>query len=187
MVINDRYAEARCVCKKYPLGIAIKIGIIVATVILAFIGLTMGPLLSGTVFMLCGFGIFLLYFALWKYTTVEYEYLFLAGEFSVDKIYGASSRKQVLNISFHQVELIAACNSDRIASYKNNPNYQMMNYTSGDQNKRRYSMILNDKGKQIHLLIEPTAEMLELFYLSSPSKVFLEQDDINLIKNATRL
>lgn len=187
MVINDRYAEARIVCKKYPKGMLIRAGIILATIVLAFIGLTMGNLLMGSVFMICGIGIFFLYFGLWKYTTIEYEYLFLAGEFSVDKIYGAASRKQAVNLEFSQVELVAAADSDRVALYKNNPNCKVMDFTSGDLSKRRYSMIANHKENKLHLILEPTTEMLELFYLSSPSKVFLEREDAELIRNAARL
>lgn len=187
MVINDRYAEARVVCKKYPKGIIIKIAIILATVLLAFIGLTMGSLLMGSVFMICGVAIFFLYFGLWKYTKIEYEYLFLAGEFSVDKIYGATSRKQAINVVFSQAEIVAATDSDRIAPYKNNPNCKVMDFTSGDVSKRRYSMIVNGKENKLHLILEPTTEMLELFQLSSPSKVFLEREDAELIRNTARL
>ena len=48
-------------------------------------------------------------------------------------------------------------------------------------------MIANAKDQSVHLILEPTTEMLELFHLSSPSKVFLEPEDAELIRNAAHL
>ena len=50
----------------------------------------------------------------WVYTKVEYEYDFLNGELSVDKILGARSRKHIAEYDIKKAELIARANSDEV-------------------------------------------------------------------------
>ncbi|MGN0242744.1 MAG: DUF6106 family protein [Lachnospiraceae bacterium] len=174
MIINDRYAEARVKREKDVQTTLLKAVIIIATVFLAAIALLFGSLIQGTVFMLCGFAIFAMYFFGWKYTSFEYEYLFLSGELDIDKILGAASRKRIISLNFNSLELIAPTNSDKVAPYKDEQRYVIYDCSSGDKTRNRYSVICTNNDRLVHVVIEPTEEMLELFKLTAPMKVFLE-------------
>ena len=71
---------------------------------------------------------------------VEYEYLYVNGDLDIDAIY-----------SKEELELLAPSNSHALDFYKNNKESKIRDFTSGDENKPSYILVMN-KDKQRELV-----------------------------------
>ena len=103
---------------------------------------------------------------------IEYEYLYLEREISVDKVMAKSRRKKVGTFSVEQMEIFAPLNSHRLDSYRN-MNTKTLDYSSGiaNQPERRYMMIYNGNTK---VILEPNEEMIKAVQSVAPRKVFTD-------------
>ena len=103
---------------------------------------------------------------------IEYEYLYLEREISVDKVMAKSRRKKVGTFSVEQMEIFAPLNSHRLDSYRN-MNTKTLDYSSGiaDQPERRYMMIYNGNTK---VILEPNEAMIKAVQSVAPRKVFTD-------------
>ena len=57
--------------------------------------------------------LWILIFLTWRYVNVEYEYSFVSGEMTVSKIFGARTRKKILNIRIKNCTLIAPLSENK--------------------------------------------------------------------------
>ena len=103
---------------------------------------------------------------------IEYEYLYLEREISVDKVMAKSRRKKVGTFSMEQMEIFAPLNSHRLDSYRN-MNTKTLDYSSGiaNQPERRYMMIYNGNTK---VILEPNEAMIKAVQSVAPRKVFTD-------------
>ena len=103
---------------------------------------------------------------------IEYEYLYLDREISVDKVMAKSRRKKVGSYNLEQMEIFAPLNSHRLDSYRNRQ-LKTLDYSSGvaAQPEKRYMMIWNGDTK---IILEPNAEMIKAIQGVSPRKVFTD-------------
>lgn len=67
--------------------------------------------------VLVAFGV-LTYFV-FQWTDIEYEYLYLDKEITVDKVMAQARRKRVVVIDVNKIEVMAPENSEQLAYYKN--------------------------------------------------------------------
>lgn len=107
---------------------------------------------------------------------IEYEYLYLDREISVDKVMAKSRRKKVGSYNLEQMEIFAPLNSHRLDSYRNRQ-MKTLDYSSGiaAQPEKRYMMIWNgDKEGTVKIILEPNAEMIKAIQSVSPRKVFTD-------------
>ena len=103
---------------------------------------------------------------------IEYEYLYLDRELSVDKVLAKTRRKKAGSYSLEQMEIFAPLNSHRLDSYKNRQ-MKVIDYSSGiaAQPERRYMMVWNGDTK---IILEPNAEMIKAIQGIAPRKVFTD-------------
>lgn len=103
---------------------------------------------------------------------IEYEYLYLDREISVDKVMAKSRRKKAGSYSLEKMEIFAPLNSHRLDSYRNRQ-LKTIDYSSGiaAQPERRYMMIWNGDTK---IILEPNAEMVKAVQGIAPRKVFTD-------------
>lgn len=103
---------------------------------------------------------------------IEYEYLYLDREISVDKVMAKSRRKKAGTYNLEQMEIFAPLNSHRLDSYRNRQ-LKTLDYSSGvaAQPEKRYMMIWNGDTK---IILEPNAEMIKAIQSVSPRKVFTD-------------
>lgn len=67
---------------------------------------------------------------------IEYEYLYLDKEISVDKVMAKSRRKKMGSYNLEQMEIFAPLNSHRLDSYKNRQ-MKTLDYSSGVAAQRK--------------------------------------------------
>ena len=96
------------------------------------------------------------------YTDLEYEYLYLDKELSVDKIMAKSKRKRVGTYSLDRMEVFAPVYSYHLDNFKNR---QVL------QPDGRYAMYYEGGEK---ILLSPNEELVKVLKNMAPRKVFSE-------------
>lgn len=105
---------------------------------------------------------------------IEYEYLYLDKEISIDKVMAKSRRKKAAVYSVDQMEILAPIQSHRLDSYRNNPNMKKtVDYSSGvaEMPDKRYMMVYENGVK---VIFEPSIELIKAVALIAPRKVFMD-------------
>ena len=76
---------------------------------------------------------------------VEYEYLFVAGELSIDCIYAKKSRKNIVNYPLNDVELLAP-EGDGRSHADNNGSCRKLDLSSGREDAKKYVLVCSYRG-----------------------------------------
>lgn len=160
--MNETYYEIM-VKRKNSSGIKVaQMAMIVLAVLFGAMAL-IGVLWSLPVAVVCGAA----YYFLSLRNDVEYEYLYVDKELQIDRIHAKSKRKRMETLDLNQLDVLAPVRSHELDSYRNG-NYTKADYTSGDETKDRYVLIIT--GKQI--MFEPSEEMVKTIKMFAPRKVF---------------
>ena len=115
-------------------------------------------------------------------TDLEYEYLFVNGEFDIDMVMSKSKRKKVMSMNLSEADLVAPLDSHRMDYYNGNSRLKTLDYSSGNQQHRRFAVIIKSGGETVsythlrahEIIIEPDEQMAQAIKNSAPSKVFLD-------------
>lgn len=166
--MNDSYAEVLLKCKKRPADTMIQLVVLALTVILLVLGffMRMVILLVPGVFLLIVSNFML------PLMNVEYEYLFVAGELTIDKIMGRTKRKNCVTVEMDKVEMIAPADSVRLSEFSHLKCVEK-DYTSGQEQSRICVCIYHEEKNVCKVFFEPDDKMLELMRQTSPRKVSL--------------
>jgi len=131
--------------------------------------------------LLLGFGVgpFLLailagvaaYFVSW-YCSVEYEYLYLDKEISVDVIWAQTRRKRVATYSLDRMEILAPVKSYHLDGYKNR-NVKVKDYSVGEERQPDLRYVMYYEGG-IKVILSPTEEFVKVVKNMAPRKVFMD-------------
>lgn len=165
--MSEMYVE--CLVAKKPSTILafFKVLLIMMTAVFVFLGLMFIPALL--VAIITGVGAYFAYMN----ADVEYEYLYLDKEISVDKVMAKSKRKKAGCFSVDQMEIMAPLNSHRLDSYRNREVKKSHDFSSGvaSQPEKRYMLFFNGDTK---VIIEPNEEMIKAIQTVAPRKVFTD-------------
>ncbi len=124
--------------------------------------------------LVLGFFIIYLDYLAFLYTDIEYEYMYLDGTISFDKIYGKNKRKEGHIFEIKNAEIIAPEDSESIQRYGTATQIKIQDYSSGYGIEKVYAMVIADQGKTALILFEPNDEMLSAMKMCSPSKVTID-------------
>lgn len=105
----------------------------------------------------------------WTYTSIEYEYSFLNGELTVDKIMGQRKRKTVDCFDIKKADVVAPSSSDEVIRAAGNA--KTIDYSSGHKSDLLYSIIMNNGKGMIQVLFEPNEKMVDAMYHVRPNIV----------------
>ena len=103
---------------------------------------------------------------------VEYEYLYVDKELSIDKIMAKSRRKKAATFDLGKMEIVAPVKSWHLDQYKNR-NDKVTDYSSGEEKQPDTRYLFYYDGKQ-KVIFEPNKEMLKAMQLVAPRKVFMD-------------
>lgn len=102
---------------------------------------------------------------------IEYEYLYLDRELTVDKVMAKSNRKRVAVFTLERMEVLAPINSYHLDNYKNR-NVKVADYSAGEtQPDLRYAMFYEGGMK---IILTPSEEMVKALKSVAPRKVFTD-------------
>ena len=103
---------------------------------------------------------------------VEYEYLYVDRELSIDKISAQKRRKTVEKLNTEKIEILAPVNSWHLDEYKNRQ-LKQKDYSVGyeAQPDKRYMLIYNN---EMRVLLSPNAALIAALKNVAPRKVFTD-------------
>ncbi len=166
--MNETYVECLVERKQNPFSIVIKaamIALCAVCVILSLAGLPFMLLLAVIIGAVAGYLVF-------PVLSIEYEYLYLDKEISIDKIMSKQKRKKELVLDLIKMELLAPASSHEFDSYLNR-NVQIKDYSSGMEGEghKPYYLAYHDEKTEMLVKLEPNEEMLKAIKLVAPRKV----------------
>lgn len=165
--MSDAYVECLVKQKQSAMGKFLKVVLIVLTVIfglLTFIGFVPAMIVA----VLTGVGAYFVNL----HTDLEYEYLYLDKELTVDKVMAKSKRKRVATYSLDRMEVLAPIKSYHLDNFKNR-NVKVKDYSVGEelQPDKRFAMYYEGGEK---ILLNPSEELVKVMRNASPRKVFAD-------------
>lgn len=101
---------------------------------------------------------------------LEYEYLYVDKELTVDKVMAKSRRKRVAVFDIGKMEILAPVKSWHLDNYKNRQD-KTVDYSSGEEKQPdpRYVFYYDGQKK---VIIEPNEELIKAITTVAPRKVF---------------
>ena len=167
--MSDLYTELLVKKEKRATDTLIKVGLITLTVLFTLAGLFLNPvILLGALAL--GFAD---YFIIPK-TSLEYEYLFVNGEFDIDVIMSQQKRKRVCSFNLSECDIAAPLNSHRMDYYNNNQKLKVLDYSSGNPEHKRFAVITRIKDETCRVIIEPDEDLIDKMKKTAPGKVFVD-------------
>ncbi|MBO5208893.1 MAG: hypothetical protein J6B68_06055 [Lachnospiraceae bacterium] len=163
-MVSETYVEC-LVAKKPNFGTRLlKTLLIMLTVCFVLIGMLFAP--GFLIAIVTGIGAYFAYMN----ADIEYEYLYLDKEITIDKVMAKSKRKKAATYDINHMDILAPVNSHRLDSYKNR-NGKIADYSSGtvEQPDKRYMMVLDG---EVRVIFEPNEEMIKAIQTIAPRKVF---------------
>lgn len=166
--MNEAYAEW-LVKQKEP-GYAWPLRILMGFVcVVAFLSSALFGILGMLVFLLAMTAAYFVFRSL----KVEYEYLFVTKQFSVDKIMNQMKRKKVMECSMDDVRIIAPVDAYVLKDHETS-DMKVVDYSSKEAGARLYAMIYQNGGTTTKVIFEPSDKMLQCFRMTAPRKVVLQ-------------
>ena len=163
--MNDTYVE--CLVERKTNGFIkfLKYFLISLTVVLA-----LGSLLFNiTVGFILAIVLGVVSYFVSTYTDIEFEYLYVDKQISVDKVFAKSKRKAVAKYDVDKMEIMAPIKSYKLDDYKNRQS-KVVDYSSGveKQPDRRFVFYYDGKEK---VIIEPSEGFVKAIMNVAPRKV----------------
>lgn len=163
--MNETYAEYLIKRKTPAYAYVLNAVMCVITLISVILAFTTGVLAVVLMFV-CGFLTYLSF----RNTRVEYEYLFVTGQLSIDKILGKSARKKVFECSMEEIQIIAPSDSPVLNDYKTQ-NQKTLDLSSQTPKARTCTAVVQSGSSSTRLIFEPNDKMIQCFRQTSPRKV----------------
>ncbi|HOO29139.1 MAG TPA: DUF6106 family protein, partial [Lachnospiraceae bacterium] len=101
---------------------------------------------------------------------LEFEYLYLDKEITIDKVMAKQKRKRVMVLDLNKMEIMAPVTSHELDSYKARK-VPMKDYGSKMPDSKLYAIVYHDQNKEELVCIEPNTEMLRAIKTVFPRKV----------------
>lgn len=141
---------------------------IVPTALLAALTLLTGNMVPFIATVLLGV---LVYFV-FQWTDIEYEYLYLDKEITVDKVMAKTRRKRAVVIDVNKIEILAPENSDHLSYYKNRQ-VKLTDLSAGhDIPGQRLYLLYYERNQAFLLNLDD--DFAKLVKSAAPRKVFIE-------------
>ncbi len=167
-MVGESYVE--CLVKgKAPASTRfLKVLCIMLAIGFAAVGFLFGNTLCFVIAVAAGFGAYI--FA--QRSEVEYEYLYIDKEITVDKVFSKAKRKRVATYSVERMEIFAPIKSWHLDNFKNRE-LKDVDYSCGEEKQpdRRYVMIYEGG---VRLIFEPSEAMIAAIRNVAPRKVFTD-------------
>lgn len=113
------------------------------------------------------FSLVLTYY-LWNRTSIEYEYLYMAGELSVDIVYHKSSRKKLLSVTKEELLEIRQWSPETLERYKRE-GISVLDLAGFGENQH-YFYLVQKEGKKTAYILDCPEKLLKEMRLYSRDK-----------------
>ncbi|MBT9777571.1 hypothetical protein GPL15_13780 [Clostridium sp. MCC353] len=162
--MNEAYSEWLVKRKPPVYAIAVKAVMIVLCIFSVFLALTT---VLGVIALLVVGGISYFVF---QNLNLEFEYLFVNGQLSIDKIMGRARRKQAWEGTMETIQIVAPSDSYVLKDYETS-DMKVVDYSSGQAGAKTYALINKSGGNTTKVIFEPNDRMLHCMKQVSPRKI----------------
>ncbi len=165
--MNEMYAEWLVKRKTPGYSVLLKVVMILLCVIAAFLAVT--PLLGvfGVIILLVvGVGTYFVF----RNSEVEYEYLYVGTQLSVDKIYGRAKRKKAWEGSMEEIQIVAPTGSTEARDHEV-ANMKLLDFSSHEPGAKTYTLISQSGGNATKMIFEPNDKLLHCMKMTAPRKI----------------
>ena len=164
--MSDAYVECLVKAKASAGGKFLKIFLIVLAAVMGLLMMLPFNFLFFLLAVAAGVGAYFVN----MFTDLEYEYLYLDRELTIDKVMAKTRRKRVAVYQLDRMEILAPVKSYHLDNFKNR-NAKVKDYSIGYEDKPdlRYAMFYEGGEK---LLLSPSPEMIKVMKNAAPRKIF---------------
>ena len=163
--MDNRYVE-KLVSKKTEISaIVLRISVLVIALFFSYVIASLIGFVYGLI------AIFFLGYLTWYVffmTSVEYEFVLVNNELTIDKIYGKNKRKTQQTVDVSKCEVIAPIESTYVSGYHRNTQMKAFDYTSGENNEP-----VSYGASTAKIYMEFDQKMLDAMKMAAPGKVKL--------------
>lgn len=166
--MSETYVECLVKHKTSFGGVLLKSVMIMFTAALAVLGLLTMSALFLLIAALIGVAAYFVYMR----TNLEYEYLYLDKELTVDKVMARTKRKRVEVFEIERMEILAPYHSHQLDSYAHRQ-MKTVDYSIGEelQPDLRYVMYYNGDKR---IVLSPSPQLIKAIKTVAPRKVFTD-------------
>lgn len=108
----------------------------------------------------------------WLHTDIEYEYLYLDKELTVDKVMAKTKRKRQAVFEVERMEILAPIKSYHLDGYKNRTT-KATDYSSKVEEQPDTRYVLYYEGNK-KIILNPSLELVKAIKTVAPRKVFTD-------------
>ncbi len=166
--MNNAYVEKIVKKKSTPQTALIRILSALSVVIVSYVIMVLMGLIYGL--LVIAAGACLVYYVFLN-TSIEYEFILVKSELSIEAIYGKNRRKMLHTFDVSKCEIIAPADSTYVAGYHKNEQMKSLDYTSGIGEEPVYILLVSYGAESAKLYMEFNDRMLEAMRLAAPGKV----------------
>ena len=103
------------------------------------------------------------------FTDIEYEYLLLGKEFTVDRIRKKENRKTVADYDLGTMVVMAPKGSEQLKRYEQ---LKVVDYSSDSEEGNPYEIVVDGKAGKVRVLVDTTQELVDTIRRMSPRNVY---------------
>ena len=131
--------------------------------------LFLAGLFTYLVFMLLGLVLLIGSIIPMLFTDIEYEYLLLGKEFTVDRIRKKENRKTVADYDLGTMVVMAPKGSEQLKRYEQ---LKVVDYSSDSEEGNPYEIVVDGKAGKVRVLVDTTQELVDTIRRMSPRNVY---------------
>lgn len=131
--------------------------------------LFLAGLFTYLVFMLLGLVLLIGSVIPMLFTDIEYEYLLLGKEFTVDRIRKKENRKTVADYDLGTMVVMAPKGSEQLKRYEQ---LKVVDYSSDSEEGNPYEIVVDGKAGKVRVLVDTTQELVDTIRRMSPRNVY---------------
>ncbi|MEG0369242.1 MAG: DUF6106 family protein [Hungatella sp.] len=161
---NDVYAEWLVKRKTPGYAYAAKAALVVLCVISAFLALT--TVFGILILTVVGIATYFLFQSL----NLEFEYLFVNGQLTIDRIMGKARRKKAWEGTMEEIQIVTPVDSYLLKDYER-PGMKTVDFSSHEQGAKVYALIHQAGANTTKVIFEPNDRILQCMRQKSPRKV----------------
>lgn len=164
----EAYAEW-LVKKKTPAYYMILKPVMVIVCVIALLLAVMTPLVGMLALLAAAAATYFVF----RNSNLEYEYIYVTGQLTFDKIMGQAKRKTVKSVDMEEVQVIAPLNAYQLKDLERS-GMKTLDFSSGTPGAKCYGLIMQKGSETTKIIFEPNDKMLQCLRQAAPRKVVLQ-------------
>ena len=145
--MNESYKELLVKKERGFMQNFLRVICVVPTILFLMLSFLTGNIFLFIFTIICG----VVDYFVFLFTDIEYEYLYLDKEISIDKIMAKTRRKKAATIDIGKIEIAAPANSHQLDSYKNRQIKKTVDYSAGHDIPDQKLYIVYYEGNQKYM------------------------------------